>query len=1751
MHSHQRPFPLGAVLRISAPIFLLTTTAVLATPSTGRAQSQRPNIVFILSDDVGFNDIGFNSALHGRTTPFRTPNLDALANQSVVARQAYSTGSLCGISRAGLLTGNYSQRLGIEENLGNDLAQTFGLHAEDVLLPERLKALGYSTGMVGKWHEGYTAGVNRPLDSGFDEFFGFLSGSRGYYLEGGPANLMLRGNTIVENQWRTQGNPALYDPTRGRYVTDAFGEESVDYINRHAHDANPFFLYASFTASHIPSMAKQQDYDQFANIANTDKRTLAAMTYALDRNVGSILDALETNGLADNTIVIYSNDNGGTHLHDNGALRGFKGYAWEGGIRVPFAMRAPGLTPGVYDKPITMHDMVPTLVAAAGGEAPTDDVVGTNLMPYFSGQTGGNPHEVMFWRNFYIWGVRKGDWKLTRPNEEQFNVFALYNMAADPSEQVNLINQQPAIVAELSRELTKWEATLRKPEYFSLGANNRNHFDHFVFRNDLAASTNWSTAGSWRQAGTSTAATLLRDDLYANGILEFTTRNDANYTAVNDMVRMSKMIPMANQIRLTGQFDGATARTGTINGNAVLMVKSLAGSLPRIQLDATKLSSADFKFNLDTEIQLYDNLEITGDGTEEFVINGAIKDYYEPRGLTKSGTAQAVLTANNTFTGNLVVTEGTVRLQGTGSAISGAARVQVDGAGKLTLAGGLVRTGTLDLSGGGQFQFDSGTVELIGAGSYLGPGTFDVGTIGKGTLTLAAGADATTSTLRIGADADGELLVPTGATLATQSDATIAYAATATAGSRATVTGAGASWTVSGDLDVARHGKAELIVSNGGAVQVAGAAVLAAEAGSIAVATVGGAGAASQWKAGGFNIGGAGGAATLEIKPNGVVDSTGVTAIQSSGVLRLAGGELRTDSFDNSHGGTFDWQSGKVNFTGVQGLSIGTSDALGSTVALTAGKTLQVMATTTIGAGGSLEISGGEFSTGVLMMEGGSFTAPNLNGVGIVRYQSGQLTLANSAGLSVGLIPGGVTGAAGGVVGPGGIPISEVVLQTGDAWNVTGPTTLPAAAILRLTGGTIQTSQLNLTGGALYASNLDGIGSLNFSAGLLAVTDDLTIGPDGMLGDNVEVASGQTIDVVDHLYVGTESAAGTLEIKAGGAVSAGTATTISALGAIQLNGGKLSTPVLANVAGGAFTWTSGTMEFTAGLDVSSTGDLGSAVSLTSNRTLRVLGAATVDAGASLAIEGGALSVGQLTIDPAATFTWTTGALEMVGDATVSSGGVLERALGSQMNIGAGRHLGITGAATLETPLQVGGGRLSVGQLVNAQFLNFDAGTLDLTGADLYVGEGGVFGSVLTVRTGAILNVAHHTTVDASSLVEIQQGTKLTSGTLTNDGEIELQGSTAELSVDSALNNAGIIRGRGRISGAVVNSAAGSVLVAGGDRLRFLGPSMQNAGHVSALGTAASPAEVEFAGTAGNELGAGLITGVNARFRFEDGVENDGSIALTGGDNHVFGDIDNEGELIVTGGAAATFYGDIANAGVIRVAKMGETAATAVFLGDVSGAGGTTGGGEVYFEGDLRPGVGATTSMFDSNVHLGSQSALEIDLAGIAPGGFDRVEVSGSLTLAGELAVLLTGGFTPQAGQSFEIIAAEQGLTGAFETLLLPALATTDSWKVDYDVDSVTLSVVGSSGDFDSDGQVDGSDFLLWQRNLGVTSGAQRGQGDANGDGAVNASDLAIWETQFGSHPGASLASTSIPEPASLVILGSALLAQMAARRKRR
>lgn len=422
------------------------------------AEAEPPNIVLIFADDAGYADFGF----HGSDT-MRTPNLDQLANTGIRFTQAYVAHPTCGPSRAALMTGRYAQRFGYEENnvpgymspnsaaLGDDM----GLPLDQVTMADYLKSLGYTTAILGKWHLG-NADRFHPLNRGFDEFVGFRGGARSYFpFANGEADR-------PENRWE-QGF-GQYREHEG-YLTDVLADEAVKFLERNAD--KPFFLYLSFTAVHAPMEATEADLAEFPELEGI-RKTLAAMTLAMDRASGRVLDTLERLGIADNTIVVFTNDNGGPSDHNgsnNYPLAGVKSTHLEGGVRVPFLMRWPAGLEDVarYDKPISTLDLLPTFYAAGGGDvAEIDNIDGVNLLPYLSGDSDARPHETMYWKRDVRATVRDGDWKLLRFPDRPAE---LYNLADDIGEQRNLAEQHPDIVKDLYKKIFAWELTTERPRW--------------------------------------------------------------------------------------------------------------------------------------------------------------------------------------------------------------------------------------------------------------------------------------------------------------------------------------------------------------------------------------------------------------------------------------------------------------------------------------------------------------------------------------------------------------------------------------------------------------------------------------------------------------------------------------------------------------------------------------------------------------------------------------------------------------------------------------------------------------------------------------------------------------------------------------------------------------------------------------------------------------------------------------------------------------------------------------------------------------------------------------------------------------------------------------------------------------------------------------------------------------------------------------------------------------------------------------
>lgn len=709
------------IIRLWVCIYLV---AVVNTWCSSGAQggNDKPNVIFIISDDNSYNDFGFARALTNQSSQFETPNLDALAAQSTVFRQGYSAAPLCSTSRAGLLMGRYQQRSGYNYNIDNG-TETDGLLASDTTIAQRLKEIGYSTGAIGKWHLGIKEGVNLPTDKGFDEFFGFYGGARFYFRDDRILNTMRRGTAIVENEYRASA-PQDWDPVSGRYATDAFGDEGASFIRNHANNGNPFFLYFAPNAAHVPYDAKQQDLNHFSSISDTTQRSRAAVTYAFDRAVGKLLSALDdpngdgdtADSVRENTIIAYLNDNGGTPGNNNAPFRSTKGFTFEGGIRVPMLLSGPGIQPSQYNAPVIAQDLSATAMAAAGLNLPSTGTDGVDLMPYVSGANSSDPHDALFWRDGSNWAIRKGNMKYVRSSSS-----GLFNLADDPTELVDLTGQMPEIKNDLIDSFTRWEATLAKPRWPSASTPIR-YNDHFVldvyaFGGGFKFSTNaWLVAETIGTTNITTNINLY--DGYANTTIDVPAKNGNSFGVANDQTRLSGLPFMLNELRFSGISTNTAVRFAQFTGLPLIFSKNLNGDGPKLRLDATSSgTSVRYQFLANTEMQLLDDLEITGDGTQEFIVTGYFKDSYAPRNIMKTGTSTVQLKGSNTFRGNLIINGGQVSVTGGTGAINGANSINIGSAGKLALDSGNITVNSIDNFNGGEFDFDGGTLKVV---NYFG-----------------------------------------------------------------------------------------------------------------------------------------------------------------------------------------------------------------------------------------------------------------------------------------------------------------------------------------------------------------------------------------------------------------------------------------------------------------------------------------------------------------------------------------------------------------------------------------------------------------------------------------------------------------------------------------------------------------------------------------------------------------------------------------------------------------------------------------------------------------------------------------------------------------------------------------------------------------------------------------------------------------------------------------------------------------------
>ena len=460
-----------------------------------------PNVVFILADDLGYNDIStFGGGVAGGAV--KTPNIDRLAREGVIFTNAYSGTASCAPSRAMLMTGRYPTRTGFEftptpgnmgrvtsmvsrrDNAGRppiewnqdaeEAAPPFeqqGLPGSEVTMAEVLKDAGYHTVHIGKWHLGRGEEFG-PNAQGFDESLLMASG---LYLpedDAAVVNARVDFDPIDQFLWARMQFAASFNDSEwfepGGYLTDYWTREAQKVIR--ANRNQPFFLYLAHWGVHTPLQATKEDYEAVGDLEPHRLRVYAAMIRALDRSVGDILDTLEEEGLAENTIVVFSSDNGGPGyigLSDiNAPYRGWKLTLFEGGIRVPLFMRWPAQIPAgsEIDMPAAHIDLLPTLASACGARLPDGvQIDGRDLLPAATGTAAGPADDALFWQSAYNQVVRKGDWKLQvsqRPDKAW-----LYNIADDPTEQVNLAGQEPEKLSELRALLSAHQADARPPLY--------------------------------------------------------------------------------------------------------------------------------------------------------------------------------------------------------------------------------------------------------------------------------------------------------------------------------------------------------------------------------------------------------------------------------------------------------------------------------------------------------------------------------------------------------------------------------------------------------------------------------------------------------------------------------------------------------------------------------------------------------------------------------------------------------------------------------------------------------------------------------------------------------------------------------------------------------------------------------------------------------------------------------------------------------------------------------------------------------------------------------------------------------------------------------------------------------------------------------------------------------------------------------------------------------------------------------------
>ncbi|MBK1790449.1 sulfatase family protein [Persicirhabdus sediminis] len=420
---------------------------------------ERPNILFILCDDMGCYDPSFR----GANDLFETPALDSIAAEGVYFDQGYVSASVCGPSRSGLVTGIYQQKFGMGENPNeagwpeNPKFPMAGIPLDVKMISEYLQPAGYHTGYIGKWHLGMNEAL-RPNSRGYDYWFGFLNGAHSFI----KSNMEFTGPPQF---WPTWKNDEIV-PHDG-YYTDMFTDEGVKFIERNANKEEPFFLFMSYNAPHAPWQMPENVKHQVEHIEDSKKQVYAGMVVSMDNGIQRLLDSLKEQKIYDNTLVVFLSDNGAPRdsMATNADLKGFKGSVYEGGLRVPFLMSWPKQLKGgqQYDHPVSSLDLVPTILEITGTDDHGTEFDGMNIMPYITGEKNEAPRQTFYWRRDDNYAIREGDWKLTFNNGRAGHhapILELFNIAEDPTESKDLSQKMPEKVQMLQTKFDSWDSVL-------------------------------------------------------------------------------------------------------------------------------------------------------------------------------------------------------------------------------------------------------------------------------------------------------------------------------------------------------------------------------------------------------------------------------------------------------------------------------------------------------------------------------------------------------------------------------------------------------------------------------------------------------------------------------------------------------------------------------------------------------------------------------------------------------------------------------------------------------------------------------------------------------------------------------------------------------------------------------------------------------------------------------------------------------------------------------------------------------------------------------------------------------------------------------------------------------------------------------------------------------------------------------------------------------------------------------------------